>query len=103
MGSEDRTRITIETEKVLILASQQATHGWCQKCGQEVQLVTAHQAKGSFKIVTEQLKAARQSKLHLGQAKNGLVICLKSLLRLLQATGADHDHDDLSKRGGGRK
>lgn len=83
MAMERRTRITIERERILVIARQHAVRGWCEKCGCEVELVPSNKA-GQFLDIGP-LDRRHSSKLHLVQAKEGLVVCLKSLLRFLQA------------------
>jgi hypothetical protein len=90
MARDRRTRITIETERILVIARQHAAHGWCARCGQEVELVPSAQASRLLGVGPEQLGGQYQGKLHLEHAKNGLVICLKSLLRFLQAAAGQH-------------
>lgn len=90
MAPDRRTRITVETERILIVARQHATPGWCERCGQEVELLPADQAGQFREVVRDQQERQHQSSLHLGQAKDGLVICVKSLLRFLQSASGQH-------------
>jgi hypothetical protein len=84
--ADRRTRITIETERVLVVTGH-PTRLWCEKCGSEVQFVPSERAGRLLGADLEQLGGQYASKLHLGQAKNGLVlICLKSLLSFFRAT-----------------
>jgi hypothetical protein len=82
-----RTRITIQTERILIMARQHTARGWCERCGGEVELLPSAHATRLLNVAQEQLQARQQGKLHLKQAREGLVICMRSLLRLLQAAG----------------
>jgi hypothetical protein len=83
--AERTTRITIETERILILARQQAARGWCERCGSEVEFLPSHEARRVLDAAPEPLGKHRKS-LHLGGAKrSGLQVCLKSLLRFLEA------------------
>jgi hypothetical protein len=91
MAADRRTRITIETERILIMARQHAAYGWCERCGQQVELLPSAHASRLLHVAEEQLQGRHQGKLHLEQAKDGLVICLKSLLRLLQVAGGQHN------------
>jgi hypothetical protein len=85
MTAESRTRITIETERILIIARQHAAYGWCERCGQQVELLPSAHAGHLLQLAQDQLQARHQGKLHLEEAKGGLAICLKSLLRFLHA------------------
>ena len=86
MGGENHMRITIETERILIVARPHAVRGWCERCDTEVEFLTSLQA-GRLLERLEQLKGQSKSELHLNRAKDGFLICLKSLLRLLQVAG----------------
>jgi hypothetical protein len=83
MGAENHTRITIETERTLIVAHQHATRAWREGCGGDVEFLRSDQAGDLLTAARERLKGQYPGSLHLRQAKDGLVICLKSLLRLL--------------------
>ncbi len=86
MGSGKRERITVETERILIIACGRGAHGWCEKCGSEVGMLTADVARQLLEVGPEQLKNHSQRKLHLERAANGLVVRLKSLLRLARSS-----------------
>lgn len=92
MPSERRTRITIETERILIVASQRATRGWCRGCGREVEFVSQEQIGHLLGTSSQQPARWSQKKVHLQQAKDGLAICMKSLLRFLQAASGQGSH-----------
>ena len=84
MGAENQTRITIETERILITVQQHAVRRWCDKCATEVESLPSIHA-GRLAEHPEALKGHYRSELHLDRAKDELLICVKSLLRLLQA------------------
>ena len=81
--TERCTRITIETERILVIARQHATRGWCKRCGADVEFLPSKQA-GDLLEDPEQMQGKHRNQLHLGQTKNGLLICVKSFLRFLQ-------------------
>jgi hypothetical protein len=85
METDNRWRIGIETERTLIVLRRRATHGRCERCGQEVELVTIRSAEQVLGMSLAQMETQAPSKFHLTQAKEGLAICLKSLLRFLQS------------------
>jgi|SRR4051812_27202870 hypothetical protein len=91
MGTETRTRTTIETEYISIIASRQRVVGWCERCGHEVQMLSLEAARQFLESRPDKYERRGQSKLHLQEAKDGLVICLKSLARLLQLPGSNPD------------
>jgi hypothetical protein len=82
MAVERRTRITIETERILVVAGQRAIRRWCKQCGQEVEFVAQDQLGHLLGASARQPARWSQNKVHLQQAKDGLAICMKSLLRL---------------------
>jgi hypothetical protein len=87
MAADRSTRITIETERILIMARQHTAYGWCERCGQQVELLPSAHASRLLHVPQDRLQGQHQGKLHLEEAKDGLVVCLKSLLRLLQSAG----------------
>lgn len=91
MAADRSTRITIETERILIIARRHAARGWCERCGAEVELVASADASHLLHLAQEQLQWQNPGNLHLKEAKDGLVICLKSLLRFVQAASGQHN------------
>lgn len=85
MKADRGTRITIETERVLILACRQAARGWCQKCGSEVEMLPEKEAVNILQRVSIERPAKNERRLHLEQAKEGLAVCLKSMLLFVRA------------------
>lgn len=84
MTAHRGTRITIETERVLLLLRRQTSRGWCERCGQEVDLIGIAQVRSVLDGIP--LEAKSKTQLHLERAKEGLTVCLKSLLQVV--TGA---------------
>jgi len=78
MGTESRTRITVETERILIIATGDTVRGWCEKCGCEVEMSSTETAGGATGRLPVTLELRRR------RAKDGLVGCMKSLLHLLK-------------------
>lgn len=85
MTPDRRTRITIERERILVLARQLSTRGRCEKCGHEVEFLKQEQVGPILESVSGAWGEPSQERLHLEQAKDGLVVCLKSMLRFLKA------------------
>jgi hypothetical protein len=80
--ADRRTRITIETERTLIVARRQTARRWCPECGREVELLASDQA-GRLQHVAPARTAGREETLvHVVRAADGLVVCLKALLGL---------------------
>jgi len=82
---DERTRITIETERIMVITGQHATRGWCKECGRLVELLPHDQAQRLVQAGPLPPEMS-QDKLHVSRTKNGLVVCLKSMLRLMKAT-----------------
>jgi hypothetical protein len=84
------TRITIETERILVLARSQAIRGWCEGCGCEVELLPREQLTPVLDVVALASDEPSRRRLHLERAKDGLRVCLKSMLLLLGTSGRRH-------------
>ncbi len=70
-----QTRITIETNSVLVLKGRSSTRGWCSRCGCEQELITVETTGANS--MDEVLSP---SSLHLLEGNGGALVCLKSLL-----------------------
>ena len=79
MTREIRTRTTIETESISIIACRQVFHGGCE--------VEATAAAVVDSLVEAQPPSLQSVGLWL-RARHGLVTSLKTLLRFLEATGS---------------
>ena len=77
-----QTKITIETDSLLILRGQNATRGWCALCGAEAEMV----ALDSVGVITNLDRFALEEWLKSGalhrsrNADGSEQICLPSLL-----------------------
>jgi hypothetical protein len=83
-----QTRITIETESLLVLKAGGSLRGWCPRCQAECELipidgvgVTSNLAPGAVEawIESEELHHSRS-------ADDAPLICLNSLLKRVQRT-----------------
>lgn len=81
MGTDGHKRITIETERILIVAQGPAARGRCENCGHEADDHTANTAETLF-ASSEQIGIRKQEKSRFVRSKNKLGSYLKSLLRL---------------------
>jgi hypothetical protein len=84
-----RTRITIESERLLIVAKREPARAWCERCGVEVELVKPGIASRVWERLSENRGRVGPGRLLLQFAKRGLVIRLKSTLRFLRLGGSD--------------
>ena len=83
-----KTKISIETESLLIMQSRTSRHAWCPLCAAEVEMI----ALGSAGIISNLEPAALEewlnsSDLHRSKAADGsALICLNSLLARVTET-----------------
>jgi hypothetical protein len=87
MGTHNRWRIAIETERILIIARRHTVGGWCERCGQGVEPPATDTAVQMLGIGPEEMERQNHIKFHLRRVKEGLTVCLMFLLRFLQSNG----------------
>jgi hypothetical protein len=83
-----RTRITIETDSLLILRSSSPRRAWCPQCAAEVEMIALENAGVVSNLEPPALEEWLNSgELHRLQATDGLTLtCLNSLLARVQKT-----------------
>jgi len=83
MAAYKKTRITVESEQVLIIRRRGCTRRWCWQCGREVDTVDMAQAGALTRIPPRKLRdCARMEKWHLVDTAEGPpLVCLDSLLK----------------------
>jgi hypothetical protein len=83
-----QTKITIETDSLLILRSRNSVRAWCPRCAAEVEMIALENAGVISNLDRPALEEWLNSgNLHLSQAADGSVlICLNSLLARAQST-----------------
>jgi hypothetical protein len=85
--TDRQTWITIETERLLVIARQHAVRGQCERCGHEVEFLPSNQVRPLLDQTSGKLLEQHRNNLHRWLAKDGLIlVCVKSLLRFLQPT-----------------
>jgi hypothetical protein len=83
-----KTKITIETDSLVMLRARNSTRAWCPRCGAEGEMV----ALESVVVVTNLERPALEEwlnavELHRSRAPDGsTLICLNSLLARVQKT-----------------
>ena len=92
MKKTKRTKITIERERLLVVAPARArAKGWCEACRAEVRMVSAQEAaaitgfsqRAIFRLIEE-------GRLHFSETPRGaLSICLNSLLERGSTEGGE--------------
>jgi hypothetical protein len=78
-----RTEITVQTERLVIVRGRRSTRAWCQQCGREVEMVGLSQAAALAGAVKPALPDSAQGHgWHVSEDQNGsLLVCLESVLR----------------------
>lgn len=90
MKQTKRTKVTIETERLLIVGSLRGqVEVWCNTCRAEVRMVSVEEAAiiagVSQRVMYHQIESGR---LHFGETSRGaLLICLDALLKQTHAEG----------------
>jgi hypothetical protein len=77
------TRITIETERTLIVRQTRSARAWCEDCQREVDFVQLQQRQQLLRNTAREISTdSSMSKLHLAEQSDGSVlICLESLMK----------------------
>ena len=85
---EKQTKITIETDSLLILRDRSFLRAWCDRCADEVEMVALENTGVISNLEKPELEEWLSSgELHRLQAADGSVlICLNSLLARVQKT-----------------
>ena len=78
-----RTKITIETDSLLILRGRSLRRGWCPQCGSEVEMIPLGNVGVISNLSPREVEAWIQSEdLHHSKATDGSpLICLNSMLK----------------------
>jgi hypothetical protein len=87
--ADRRTRITIESERVVIVTAGQS-QGRCEQCGREVNLSEPRQAGRVLETISARLGGTGPDRLRLEPAKNKFAVRLKSMLRSLKEVSSRH-------------
>ena len=81
MTTTRRMRITIETERLLVISRGKSLYSLCSACGDEVRMVTIDQAAALARISSRELyREVEAGMLHFIETTEGSVlICFNSL------------------------
>ena len=76
-----RMRITIQTERLLVMSSSKSLHSPCAACGEEVRMVTIDQAAILARVSSRDIyREVEAGMLHFMETIEGsLLICFNSL------------------------
>ena len=81
-----QTKITIETDSLLILRGRTPLRSWCQQCSGETEMIPLEGVGVISNLAPAQVEEWMESQnLHRSQAPNGeTLICLNSMLKCIQ-------------------
>lgn len=81
-----QTRITIETDSLLVLRGRTSLRGWCPACASDVEMVSLDGVGVISNLSTSEVKAWMESEdLHHVQGEGSApLICLNSMLKRIR-------------------
>ena len=81
-----QTKLTIETDSLLVLRGRTLVRAWCPQCGGEVEVIPLEGVGVISNLLPPEVEAWIESDdLHRSQAPEGkTLICLNSLLKRVQ-------------------
>ena len=82
MRTRNRTEITIETDRVLVLSRRKVSVvAWCHECGQRKKMITVDEAAAIAGVSSQTIyRWADAQKLHFTETADGvLMVCAASL------------------------
>ena len=85
-----RTKITVETESLLVVRARTSTRAWCPQCGIEAEMIALENIGVVSNLDRPALEAWLNSgELHRSRSDDGsALVCLNSLLARVQNTKA---------------
>ena len=82
-----RTKITIETDSLLVLRGRKSLRTWCSQCGTETEMIPLNGVGVVSNLPPAEVQAWIESEgLHYTKADAGALLCLNSMLRRVQRT-----------------
>lgn len=98
MAAKKTTRITIETERLLVIHRGAAVRVWCEQCASEVDMVPLESAAELAQVDVETIQHLLDNeKLHWSQVGGPVRVCLNSLLESISKKLLDCDSDKSPK------
>jgi hypothetical protein len=78
-----RRKITVETERLLVVSSRQEAAAWCEQCGTEMKMVDPRAAAAISGLSARAIfRRVESGQLHFTETADGaLLICLNSLMK----------------------
>ncbi|HXL23656.1 MAG TPA: hypothetical protein VOA78_14420 [Candidatus Dormibacteraeota bacterium] len=84
MATKRTVRITIETERLLVIRHGASVREWCQQCATEVDMVPLESAAEVGQVAAGVIQRLLDNeRLHLSNSSGLVRICLNSLFREL--------------------
>jgi hypothetical protein len=95
-----QTRITVETDSLLILRGRSSLRAWCSRCAAEVEMIALEETGVVSNLERPELEEWLNSgELHRLQAGDGSkLICLNSLLARVQKTTTSQPGDSTATK-----
>jgi hypothetical protein len=77
-----RKRVTVETERLLVISHHNGVHGWCEGCSSQVKMVGPEEAAAVTGLSQRTIfRLIESQQLHFIETPDGgLLICVNSLL-----------------------
>jgi len=84
--TDRRIWITIETERMLVIARRHSVPGCCERCGTEIEFLPSDQVRRQLDTTSGRVLEQHRNNLYRWLAKDGLILVwVKSLLRFLHS------------------
>lgn len=82
------TRITIETESLLVLRGRRSRRSWCPQCGAETEMIPLNEVGVVSNLSLAEVQAWMESSdlHHIQSADAAHLICLNSMLKRVYGT-----------------
>jgi hypothetical protein len=83
-----RTRITIETDSLLVLRGRKSLRAWCPQCGSEAEMIPLNDVGVVSNLPQEEVQEWMESPdlHHTKTAGGAALICLNSMLKRVRKT-----------------
>jgi hypothetical protein len=83
-----RTRITIETDSLLVIRRRDSLRAWCPQCGAEAEVIPLNEVGVVSNLVLAEVEAWMKSPdlHHTKTAHGNAVVCLNSMLKRIRKT-----------------
>jgi len=78
-----RTRISIETDSLLVLRGRESLRAWCPQCGAEAELIPLNEVGVVSNLPSAEVQAWMESPdlHHIRTVEGAVLICLNSMLK----------------------